>query len=160
MKIVLIPYLSFILIFDTCYQSKQIPMTIDKNKIIAEVKSAEDALTSALRSGQLLKGVGMHSDDSEYRNIWNGEVKTFDILKTRINKGIENGLLSIDYQVKSRDFKLINAENVIETLDAIEVTTLKAKSVTSGQTAITILWQKINGEWKLGYLHASELAKE
>lgn len=136
-------------------------MTIDKEKIRTEILTAEDSLVSALRKGDLIKGVSMHSDDPDYRNIWNGEVKTYDVLKSRISKGIENGLLSIDYQVKTRDFKIINSENVLETLYAIETTNLKDnKSITSGQTAITILWQKSNDTWKLGYLHASELPKE
>lgn len=45
-------------------------------------------------------------------------------------------------------------------MDAIETTILKAKSIPSGQTAISILWQKVNGDWKLGYLPASELPWE
>jgi len=35
-----------------------------------------------------------------------------------------------------------------------------SKSVTSGVTAVTILWQRIDNNWRLGYLHASELPKE
>jgi hypothetical protein len=160
MKIALLIYVFVILKMDTCFQSKSQPMNQNDNKITEEIRRAEDALTTALRSGDLLKGVAMHSDDPDYRNIWNGEVKTYEELKSRISKGIENGLLSIDYQIKSRDYKIINAENVLETMDATETTTLKDKSVTSGKTAISILWQKINSEWKLGYLHASELPKE
>ena len=75
--------------------------------------------------------------------------------------GMSKGLVSIDYQVQSRDFNLINEDTVLETLMATETTTMKdGASVTSNITAISILWQRIDNVWRLGYLHASELPKE
>ena len=133
------------------------------NKIIqSEVMQAETNLLTALREGELLKGVSMHLNSPDYRNIWNGEIKTYAMLETRIIKmGIEKGLKSIDYKVQSRDFSFINSDMVLETLTATETTTMgDGSSATSGITAITILWQRIDNKWRLGYLHASELPKE
>jgi hypothetical protein len=63
--------------------------------------------------------------------------------------------------VESRDFNFINAENVLETLAATETTTMSdGNAATSGLTAISILWQRIDNTWRLGYLHASELPKQ
>ena len=129
--------------------------------IQSEVMQAEARLLTALREGHLLKGVSLHLNSPNYRNIWNGEVKTYEMLETRIKAGIEKGLKSIDYKVHSRDFSIINSDNVLETLSVTETTTMKdGNSVTSGITAVTILWQRINNNWRLGYLHASELPKE
>ena len=134
---------------------------MDIVKIKSEILQAENQLLTALRSGELIKGVSMHLDSPDYRNIWNGEIKTYDMLKTRIKKGMEKGLKSIDYNVQSRDFIFINNDNVLETVTATETTSMKdGSSVTSGVTAISILWQRINNNWRLGYLHASELPKE
>jgi hypothetical protein len=134
---------------------------MDNETIQSDVMQAETNLLTALRDGELLKGVSMHLNSSDYRNIWNGEIKTYDMLETRIKMGIEKGLKSIDYRVQSRDFSFINSDLVIETLTATETTTMRdGGSATSGITAITILWQRIDDNWRLAYLHASELPKE
>ena len=134
---------------------------MDNEKIKSEVMQAETNLLTALREGELLKGVSMHFNSPDYRNIWNGEIKTYDMLEARIKMGIEKGLKSIDYKVQSRDFSFINSDIVLETLTATETTTMgDSSSATSGITAITILWQRIDNNWRLGYLHASELPKE
>ena len=134
---------------------------MNKEIIKSEVMQAETNLLTALREGELLKGVSMHLNSPDYRNIWNGEIKTYDMLEVQIKMGIEKGLKSIDYKVQSRDFSFINADNVLETLTATETTTMgDDSSTTSGITAVTILWQRIDNNWRLGYLHASELPKE
>ena len=134
---------------------------MDIVKIKSEILQAENQLLTALRSGELIKGVSIHLNSPDYRNIWNGEIKTYDMLKTRIKTGMEKGLKSIDYNVQSRDFIFINNDNVLETVTATETTSMKdGSSVTSGVTAISIFWQRIDNNWRLGYLHASELPKE
>ena len=134
---------------------------MNKEIIKLEVMQAETNLLTALREGELLKGVSMHLNSPDYRNIWNGEVKTYDMLEARIKAGLEKGLKSIDYEVQSRDFNFINSDNVLETLSVTETTTMgDGSSATSGITAVTILWQRIDNIWRLGYLHASELPKE
>src|SRR3989337_1163514 len=133
---------------------------MNTEKIKSEILQAENELLTALRSGELIKGVSMHLNSPDYRNIWNGEIKTYDMLEARIKMGIEKGLKSIDYKVQSRDFSFINSDIVLETLTATETTTMgDGSSATSGITAITILWQRINNNWRLGYLHASALPK-
>jgi len=134
---------------------------MNKEVIQSEVMQAEAGLLTALREGELLKGVAIHLNSPDYRNIWDGEVKTYAMLETRIKAGIEKGLKSIDYHVLSRDFSFINSDNVLETLSVTETTTMgDGSSATSGITAVTILWQRIDKVWRLGYLHASELPKE
>ncbi len=135
--------------------------TMDKDQLKTEVMQAETNLLKALRQGELLKGVAMHLNSPDYRNIWNGEIKTYETLEARIKMGMEKGLKSIDYKVENRDFSFINANNVLETLTATETTTMKdGNTATSGLTAVSILWQRIDNNWRLGYLHASELPKQ
>lgn len=135
--------------------------SMDKEKLKSEVMQAETNLLTALRQGELLKGVSMHLNSSDYRNIWNGEIKTYETLEARIKMGIEKGLKSIDYKVESRDFNFINADNVLETLTATETTTMSDGNANiSGLTAVSILWQRIGNAWRLAYLHASELPKD
>jgi hypothetical protein len=132
---------------------------MDNEIIQSEVMQAETNLLTALREGELLKGVSMHLNSPGYRNIWNGEVKTYEMLEGRIKAGLEKGLKSIDYNVQSRDFNFINSDNVLETLSVTETTTMEnGSSTTSGITAVSILWQRIDNHWRLGYLHASELS--
>jgi len=127
------------------------------NAIETQVIQAENDLLGALRSGDLARGVGMHLNAPEYRNIWNGEMKTFSELSTRIATAREKGLASIDYQVAGREMFILDESNVMATLEATETTHLNTgESKTSGRTIISILWRKIDGKWRLGYLHASE----
>lgn len=131
---------------------------MNKEEIISEVMQAESNLLTLLRQGELLKGVAVHMNDPGYRNIWNGEIKTYEMLESRIKQGIENGLISFDYQVREREFMIVNSENVIETFTATETDHMKDGSkVTSGLIAISILWQFNEKQWRVAYLHASEL---
>lgn len=134
---------------------------MNTEKVKSEVLNAESELLTALRSGDFVRGVGMHSNSPDYRNIWNGEIKTHQELEARIKMGVSKGLKSIDYQVLTRDFSYLDVTIVLETLTATETTNMQnGSSVTSGVTAISILWRLYDGKWRLGYLHASELPKE
>jgi hypothetical protein len=127
------------------------------NEIETQVLQAENDLLASLRSGDLTRGVGMHLNAPEYKNIWNGEMKTHSELSARIATAMEKGLASIDYQVASREMFMLDDSNVLATLVATETTHMKTgESKTSGRTIISILWRKIEGKWWLGYLHASE----
>ena len=77
------------------------------NEIETQVIQAENDLLGSLRSGDLARGVGMHLNAPEYRNIWNGEMKTYSELSTRIATAMEKGLSSIDYQVASREMFIL-----------------------------------------------------
>ena len=127
------------------------------NEIETQVIQAENDLLGSLRSGDLVGGVGMHLNSPEYRNIWNGEMKTFNELSTRIAVAMEKGLSSIDYQVAGREMFILDESTVMATLIATETTHMNTgQSKTSGRTIISILWRKMDGKWWLGYLHASE----
>jgi hypothetical protein len=127
------------------------------NEIEMQVIQAENELLGSLRSGDLVRGVGMHLNSPEYRNIWNGEMQTYSELSTRIATARQKGLSSIDYQVSSREMFILDESNVMATLAATETTHMNTgESKTSGRTIISILWRKIDGKWWLGYLHASE----
>ncbi len=134
---------------------------MDKDKIKTEVMYAEANLLTALRQGDLMKGVSMHLNSPYYRFIWNGEIRTYEILEAHIKMGMENGVRFIDYNVQSRYFNFINSDTVLETFTATETINMAdGSSATSGQSAVTILWQRIDNEWRVGYLHGSELPKE
>jgi len=52
------------------------PQEEGMNSIETQVIQAENDLLGSLRSGDLARGVGMHLNSPEYKNIWNGEMKT------------------------------------------------------------------------------------
>ncbi len=142
-------------------ENEKQPKTMDSEKIKAEVQNAENELLGLLRSGEIKKGVAMHRNTKDYRNIWSGEIKTREMLEERINMGLEAGLKAFDYQVKSREFMIIDSMNVMETLTAIPVSVMvSGDSIADPLTTISILWQKAEGKWWVGYLHASEWPKE
>lgn len=126
-------------------------------EIETQITQAETDLLGALRNGELARGVGMHLNVPEYRNIWNGEMKTYAELSARIAAAKQQGLASIDYQVANRAMFVLDEANVIATLVATETIRMTTgESKTSGKTIISILWRKVDGKWWLGYLHATE----
>jgi len=85
----------------------------------------------------------MHLNAPEYKNIWNGEMKTYSVLSTRIATGREKGLASIDYQVARREMLILDESNVMAALVATETTRMMTgESKMSGRTIISILWRK------------------
>lgn len=149
--------ITFLALASACWSCQT---AMNKDQILAEVAKAEHDLLSTLRSGDILKGVAIHLDSPDYRNIWNGEIKTFAMLEARIQAGLKNGLKSFDYDVKGREFSVIGPDAVLETMTAIPTTTLQSgQTSTDGLTAISLLWLRVDGRWRLGYLHASELPK-
>lgn len=53
---------------------------------------------------------------------------------------------------------VLGAETVLETIIAVETTVMSSgKKIVSRPTTISLLWQKIDGKWRLAYLHASEI---
>ena len=135
--------------------------TMDKDKIKSEIMEAENNLFTALRQGELMKAVSMHINSPDYRQIWNGQVMTYEELETRVKVGIEKGLRSYDYDVQNRDFNFINADNVLETLSVFETAKMAdGSSSTSGLIAVSILWKHFDNKWRLGFVHGSELPKE
>ena len=61
------------------------------NEVETHVTQAQNELLDSLRNGHLVSGVGMHLNSSEYRNIWNGEMKTFNELSAQIAMAMEKG---------------------------------------------------------------------
>lgn len=129
--------------------------------IESEILKAENELLSALRGGDILRGLSIHLRDSSYHNIWNGEDKSYEALEQKLKSGMDQGLASIDYQVSKRDFLWINEQHVLQTLYAKETTWMNSgESISSPPTLITILWKKREGRWRLAYLHASDKPDE
>ncbi len=133
---------------------------MDVERIKMEVEEAEGRLLGLLREGQLIEGVAIHLDDPSYHNIWDGEDKTHDMLEQLIRQGMEKGMTRIDYQVSRREYLFINKEHVLQTLYSRDKTFMKSgEIIVSRPTVISILWKKLQGEWRLAYLHASEKPK-
>jgi hypothetical protein len=134
---------------------------VDKEKIKTEIIQAETALLTAYRQGEFMKALSMEVNSPDFRSIINGKISNYETLEARYKKvALEKNMKSVDYKVESRDFNFINANNVLVTLIANSTTTMSDGNIlTKGPTAETILWQRINNSWQLGYYHASDLAK-
>jgi hypothetical protein len=134
---------------------------MDKEKIKTEIIQAETALLTAYRQGEFSKALSMEVNSSDFRSIINGNISNYETLEAKYKKIIlEKNVKSVDYKPESRDFMFINPDNVLVTLIANSTTTMSNGTVfTKGPTAETILWQRINNNWQLGYYHASDLAK-
>lgn len=135
---------------------------MDKEKIKSEIIQAETELLTAYREGEFIKALHMEVNSPDFRCIINGIISDYETLEARYKKVVsENTLKSLDYTVESRHFNFINADNVLVTLTVNLTTTMSdGNTLTKGPTAETILWQRINNNWLLGYYHASDIPKE
>lgn len=129
---------------------------MNKDFLTHEIKEAEDTLLGKLRNGMLDEGVSLHKNSGDYKNIWDGEIKSHAMLAERINSGKKNGLKAFDYRVESREFKILNNDFVMETLTAVPHSVMISGEIFAEPlTAISILWERTSNGWMVGYLHAS-----
>ncbi len=136
--------------------------TMDKEKIKSEIIQTETNLITLYKQGEFMKALSIDLNSPDFRCIKNGKIETYEALETRYKKMVdEKRLKNMDYKVASRDFNFINADNVLVTL-SINLTIIMSDGNTlmQGPIAETILWQRIDNNWQLGYYHASELPKE
>ena len=135
--------------------------TMDKEKIKSEIIQAETNLITLYKQGEFMKALSIDLNSPDFRCIKNGKIETYEALETRYKKTVdEKRLKSMDYKVESRDFNFINADNVLVTLSiTLNITMSDGNLSTQGPIAETILWQRIENNWRLGYYHASELPK-
>ena len=65
----------------------------------------------------------------------------------------------MDYQINDQHFNVINADNVLTTLSVKLTITMNNGSTLVQNLGETILWQRIDGQWRLSHYHASEFPK-
>jgi hypothetical protein len=135
---------------------------MDKEKIISEVLEVEARLISLYRQGAFLDALAVDLDSKNFRCIKNGKIETYDELAARYKKiVVDNQVKQMDYQINDQHFNVINADNVLSTLSVkLTMTMRNGSTLVQDSLAESILWQRIDGQWRLAHYHASELPKQ
>ena len=131
---------------------------MDKRKIISEVLEAQARLISLYRQGKFLDALAVDLDSDTFRCIKNGKIETYDELAARYRKMVSDKQVSqMDYQINDQHFNVLNADNVLTTLSVkLKITMNNGSSIVQGPLGETILWQRVDGEWRLAHYHASD----
>lgn len=131
---------------------------MNKEKIKAEIEQTLNQLLDTYRQGDFMKALSIEVESPDFRAIVNGRIDNYLTLAERYKKYSEEKLFkSMDYQIESQDFNFINAENVLTTLKVKLTTTLNDGTIITKPLAETILWQRIENNWRLGHYHATEI---
>ena len=135
--------------------------TMDKEKIKSEIIQTENELLETYRQGDFMKALAIEVESPDFRAIVNGRIDNYSTLSERYKKvAAEKLVRSMDYQIETQDFNIINADNVLVTLRVKLVTTMSDGNVSSKPLTETILWQRIDNLWKIGHYHATEIPIE
>jgi ketosteroid isomerase-like protein len=128
----------------------------EEEKITAEILAAQKQLFEAFRNGDVDKILSMHRNTPEYRNVWGAKVRNYEQMAQFMKEGREKSWESIDYKMEETQINVIDPENVILFAPASASTVLKnGETIDSGPMYVSTLWQKIDGTWMLGHIHAS-----
>lgn len=131
---------------------------MNKEKIKAEIEQTLNQLLDTYRQGDFMKALSIEVESPDFRAIVNGRIDNYLTLAERYKKYSEEKLFkSMDYQIESQDFNFINAENVLTTLIVKLTTTMSDGTIITKPLAETILWQRIENNWRLGHYHATEI---
>ena len=135
---------------------------MDREKIISEVLEVQARLISLYKQGAFLDALAVDLDSEHFRCIKNGKIETYAELAARYNKMVaDNKVNKMDYQINDQHFNVINADNVLATLSVtLTITMSNGSTLVQDSLAETILWQRIDGQWRLAHYHASELPKQ
>jgi ketosteroid isomerase-like protein len=132
------------------------PDMSEEEKITAEILAAQNQLFEAFRNGDVDKILSMHRNTPEYRNVWGAKVRNYEQMAQFMKTGREKSWESIDYKMEETQINVIDPENVILFAPASASTALKnGETIDSGPMYVSTLWQKIDGAWMLGHIHAS-----
>lgn len=100
-------------------------------------------------------------DSENFRCIKNGKIETYDELAARYKKMVaDNQVKQMDYQISDKHFNVINADDVLTTLSVKLTITMNNGNTVVQDLGETILWQRIEGQWRLAHYHASESPKQ
>jgi hypothetical protein len=134
---------------------------MQKEKVISEVLEVQDRLISLYKQGAFLDALAVDLDSENFRCIKNGKIETYDELAARYKKMVaDNQVKQMDYQVNDQHFNVINADNVLTTLSVKLTITMNNGNTLVQDLGETILWQRIDRQWRLAHYHASEFPKQ
>lgn len=135
---------------------------MSNEQIISEVLDAQARLISLYKQGKFLDALAVDLDSDNFRCIKNGKIETYDQLSARYEKMVDDKQVKqMDYQINEQHFNVINADNVLTTLSVkLAITMSNGSSIVQDSLGETILWQRIDGQWRLAHYHASEPPKK
>lgn len=150
-------YISFFLpLLISCNTSTQENRSLDKNKVISEVKSTEQNLFALLKQGKIDEAFSLHENSSNYRNISDGYTRTYQQMDSTLKANAQKGIKSYDYEFNRRDFMVLDQDHTLETLEGEKI--LKGNSdntIERRAIVMSLLWSRVTNGWKLTYLHSS-----
>lgn len=147
-----------ILLFSACMLTKC--GTTETTKEVAfdskDVEQAEKQLFNYLEDGKVSEAFALHANTALYKNIVDGQVRNYQEMEKYLADNKAKGIKAYDYSVVRRDFFPINTESVLETIDAErKLVNLKDSILEDKLVVLSILWQKKDSNWKVGYIHSS-----
>jgi hypothetical protein len=135
---------------------------VDNERIISEVLEAQDKLISLYKQGKFLDALAVDLDSDKFRCIKNGKIETYDELAARYRKVVaDKQVKRMDYQIDKQHFNVINSDNVLTTLSVnLTITMSDGSSIVQNSLGETILWQRVDGKWRIAHYHASDSPKQ
>jgi hypothetical protein len=135
---------------------------VDNEKIVSEVLEAQNKLISLYKQGKFLDALAVDLDSDKFRCIKNGKIETYDELAARYRKMVaDNQVKRMDYEIDKQHFNVRNSDNVLTTLSVnLTITMSDGSSIVQDSLGETVLWQRVDGAWRLAHYHASDSPKQ
>ena len=143
------------LFFNACKHKETSPKPDDAT-LTKEITESEGKLFSLLKAGKVDEAFAMHSNAASYKNIADGNCRNHTEMDAALKDRTSKGIKAYDYTVAKRDFLIIDAVNVLETVEGSrKIVTVKDSITEDKNITLSILWTKDNSNWKVAYLNGS-----
>jgi hypothetical protein len=133
---------------------------IDEEAIKSEILAVQKELFEAFKQGDYDKAFSMHLQSPAYRNI-SDRIYNYDETSEFMGSLKSQGIMAVEYQVIDPSFNILDPNTVIETANV--TSKLEMEDGTSSPVIpglATIVYQKIDGVWKLGHVHVTDFPPE
>lgn len=146
----------FVIFTAACKNTPTPKKIIDKEAITKEVTESEKQMFSLFKSGKISDAFARHRNTPDYRNIVNGNCRTFMQMDSTFKNNSLNNIKAYEYEVLERDFLIIDNANVIETIKSNRKLISKTDSIIeTKQSILSLFWTKENSAWNVSYIHSS-----
>ena len=155
MKTKLIFLVSLLVSFTCCTNPGRPLSDAEKDKIKGEVKAVGDSIISRIERMDV-RWVDYYADSPDWGMVnADGSRWDFKFLKN-FQPEFFNSIISWKWTSSHQDFKCISKDIVIYAWDGKDVTVMKTgDKITCDPHAYTLIFKKIDGQWKVIYSHDS-----
>lgn len=155
-KTILLTITSILILVSACKNTTENKPNVDSATLTKEVTESEIKLFGLSKEGKISEAFSIHKNNGSYRNIVDGISRNYSQMDSIIKDLATKKVKSLEYDVATRDFLVIDNTNVLETVQANrKLISTTDSTIENRPVILSILWSKESTKWNVSYIHSS-----